>query len=83
MMSIAAKKHDGYQSLTRTSLQVHYGILTDSIVQRFKLIATKQINENKMIITIIHSTMHELNTRNVNIYQHIKLTFLQMEEHQQ
>jgi len=47
MMSIAAKKHDRYQSLAGTSLQVHYGILTQSMIQCFKLIATQKTKTNK------------------------------------
>jgi hypothetical protein len=39
VISVASKKHDGYQSLSRTSLQVHYGIFTDRFFQCFKLIA--------------------------------------------
>lgn len=47
MISIAAKKHDGNQSLAWTSLQVHYGIFSDSFLQCFKLIATETKKKKK------------------------------------
>jgi len=47
VISIASKKHDGYQSLSRTGLQVHYGIFTDRFFQCFKLIATHKKKKKK------------------------------------
>jgi hypothetical protein len=38
--SIASKKHDCYQCLSRSSLQVRYSIFTNCFIQCFKLIAT-------------------------------------------